>query len=196
LSVVGGLLIGLIAAVAVFPELRDRVFPASETTTSGKALIGGPFMLTDQTGKQVTDKDYRGRYMLVFFGFTNCPDICPAGLQLMSAVLDKLGSKADRITPILITVDPERDNPQKLAAYVKNFNSRLVGLTGTPEQIAAIAKAYKVYFKKVPNKDAPAEYGMDHTSIIYLMDPNGEFVAHFTPTTTVDAMTAKIEKLL
>jgi protein SCO1/2 len=196
LSVVGGLLIGLIAAAAVFPELRERILPASDSTTSGKALIGGPFTLTDETGKRVTDKDYRGRYMLVFFGFTACPDICPAGLQLMSAVLDKLGPKADRITPILISVDPERDTPQKLAAYVKNFNPRLVGLTGTPEEIAAVAKAYKVFYQKVPNKDAPANYGMDHTSIIYLMDPNGDFVAHFTPTTTVDAMAAKIEKLL
>ena len=86
--------------------------------------------------------------MLVFFGFTACPDICPAGLQLISAALDKLGAKADHVTPIFISVDPERDTPQKLAAYVKNFNDRLVGLTGTPEEIAAVAKAYKVFYRE------------------------------------------------
>lgn len=195
-SVAAGLIIGLAAAVAVFPAARQKLLPFSNTEVSGKALIGGPFTLVDDTGKRVTDKDYRGRYMLVFFGFTACPDICPAGLQLISAVLDKLGPKADRVTPIFISVDPQRDTPQKLAAYVKNFNPHLVGLTGTPEEIAAVAKAYKVYYQKVPNESAPADYGMDHTSIIYLMDPNGEFVTHFMPTTTLDAMTAKLEKQL
>ena len=134
LSVVAGLLLGGIAAIAVFPEAREKLFPQqSAQQTSGKALIGGPFTLTDQTGKQVTDKDFRGRYMLVFFGFTACPDICPAGLQLISAALDKVGAKATERHPIFISVDPERDTPEKLAAYVKNFNSRIVGLSGTPE---------------------------------------------------------------
>jgi len=196
LSIVAGLIVGIAAAIAVFPEARQKLLPFSNSEVSGKALVGGPFALVDDAGKRVTDKDYRGRYMLVFFGFTSCPDICPAGLQLISAVLDKLGPKANRVTPIFVSVDPERDTPQKLAAYVKNFNPHLVGLTGTPEEIAAVAKAYKVFYQKVPNESAPADYGMDHTSIIYLMDPNGEFVTHFTPTTTVDAMTAKLEKLL
>lgn len=196
LSVAAGLIVGLAAAVAVIPGVREKLLPFSNTEVSGKALVGGPFTLVDDTGKRVTDKDYRGRYMLVFFGYTACPDICPAGLQLISAALDKLGPKADRVTPIFISVDPGRDTPQKLAAYVKSFNPHLVGLTGTPEEIAAVAKAYKVFYQKVPNQSSPADYGMDHTSIIYLMDPNGEFVAHFTPTTTLDAMTAKLDKLL
>jgi protein SCO1/2 len=196
LFVGAGLAVGVAAALAVFPEARQALLPSPGPTTSGKALIGGPFTLTDATGKRVTDKDYRGRYMLVFFGFTSCPDICPAGLQLISAALENLGSKADRITPIFISVDPERDTPQKLAAYVKNFNARLVGLTGTPEEIADVAKAYKVYYKKVPNEAAPGDYGVDHTGIIYLMGPDGEFVSHFTPTTTVDELTAKLDKVL
>lgn len=196
LSIAAGLVIGLAAAIAVFPEARQQLLPSSGSEVSGKALVGGPFTLVDDTGKRVTDKDYRGRYMLVFFGFTSCPDICPAGLQLISAALDKLGPKADRVTPIFISVDPERDTPQKLATYVKNFNPHLVGLTGTPEEIAAVAKAYKVFYQKVANQSSPADYGMDHTSIIYLMDPDGEFVTHFTPTTTVDAMTAKLDGLL
>jgi protein SCO1/2 len=114
----------------------------------------------------------------------------------MSAALESLGGKGDRITPIFISVDPERDTPQKLALYVKNFHPRLVGLTGTPEEIAAAAKAYKVYYRKVPNEESPGDYGMDHTSVIYLMDPDGEFVLHFTPTTTVEEMTAKLDKVL
>ncbi len=196
LAIVAGLALGAVAAVALLPEARQALLPSAGPVTSGKALVGGPFTLTDDTGKRVTDKDYRGRYMLVFFGFTSCPDICPAGLQLISAALDNLGPKADRVTPIFISVDPARDTPAKLAGYVKNFNPRLVGLTGTPEEIAAVAKAYKVYFKKVPNEAKPDEYGMDHTAIIYLMDPNGEYVTHFTPATPVDELTAKLDKIL
>ena len=196
LAIAAGLAVGAAAAMAVFPQVRQALLPAPGPVTTGKALVGGPFTLTDDGGKRVTDKDYRGRHMLVFFGFTSCPDICPAGLQLIAAALENLGDKADRITPIFISVDPERDTPEKLAAYVKNFNPHLVGLTGTPEEIAAAAKAYKVYYKKVPNEAKPDEYGMDHTSIIYLMDPTGEFVTHFTPTTTVEELTAKLDKAL
>ena len=197
LSVVAGLLLGGIAAIAVFPEAREKLFPGqSSQHTSGKALIGGPFMLTDQSSKQVTDKDFRGRYMLVFFGFTECPDICPAGLQLITATLGKLGAKADKIAPVFISIDPERDTPEKLAGYVKNFDSRFVGLSGTPDQVASVAKAYRVFYEKTANEAQPAAYGMNHTSIIYLMGPDGEYVTHFTPTTDVDAMAEKLNKLL
>lgn len=196
LIVLAGLVIGAAAALTIFPEARQALFSASGPQTTGKALVGGPFTLTDETGKKVTDKDFRGRYTLVFFGFTSCPDICPASLQLISAVLGNLGAKADRITPIFISVDPERDTPEKLGQYVKSFDPRIVGLTGTPEEIAAVAKAYKVYYKKVPNPDSPANYGMDHTSILYVMGPDGSYLTHFTPTTSVDDMTAKLEKIL
>jgi cytochrome oxidase Cu insertion factor (SCO1/SenC/PrrC family) len=196
-SIIAGLLIGGIMAVIVFPEARNALFGAADTTTtSGKALIGGPFTLTDQYGKKVTDADYRGRYMLVFFGFTNCPDICPAGLQLISAALDKLGDKAAKVVPIFISVDPARDTPEKLAAYAKNFDDRLVALTGTPEEVAAVAKAYRVFYEKTPNEATPADYGMNHTSIIYLMGPDGEYAAHFTPMTSVDQMAEQLGKLL
>jgi protein SCO1 len=191
-----GLAIGAGAALTLFPEMRDKVLGSGNTVTSGKALVGGPFALTDNNGRRVTEKDFQGRHMLVFFGFTACPDICPASLQLISAVLDNLGPKADRIAPIFISVDPERDTPEKLAEYVKNFNPRFIGLTGTPEEIASVAKAYRVYYKKVPNTEVPGDYSMDHTSIMYLMGPDGEYVTHFTPTTSVDDMTAKLDKLL
>lgn len=195
-SIVAGVLIGGLAAVLVFPEARNAVFAPAGTTTTGKALIGGPFTLTDQNGKKVTDKDFRGRHMLVFFGFTNCPDICPAGLQLIAAALDKLGPKAEKVTPIFVSVDPERDTPEKLATYVKNFDDRIVGLSGTPEEVAAIARAYRVFYEKTPNEKSPSEYGMNHTSIIYLMGPDGTYVAHFTPVTTVEQMVEKLDKTL
>ena len=195
-SVIAGLLIGAVAAVLVFPEARNTLIGTSGQTTSGKALIGGPFELTDQNGNKVTDKTFRGRHTLVFFGFTNCPDICPAGLQLIAAALDKLGPKAANVTPIFVSVDPERDTPAKLATYVKNFDDRIVGLTGTPEEITAIAKAYRVFYEKTPNEKSPSEYGMNHTSIIYLMGPDGSYVAHFTPMTTVDQMVEQLNKVL
>lgn len=195
-SIIAGLLIGGIAAMLAFPEARNALFAPAGQTTSGTALIGGPFALTDQHGKKVTDADFRGRHMLVFFGFTNCPDICPAGLQLIAAALDKLGDKAANVTPIFVSVDPERDTPEKLATYVKNFDDRIVGLTGTPEEVAAVAKAYRVFYEKTPNEKTPSNYGMNHTSIIYLMGPDGAYVAHFTPMTTVDQMVDKLSKVL
>jgi cytochrome oxidase Cu insertion factor (SCO1/SenC/PrrC family) len=193
---IAGAALGLAAAIALLPDVRERLLPSVGQQVSGKALIGGAFTLTDNTGKRVTDQDFHGKYTLVFFGFTSCPDICPAGLQLMAGALEKLGTKAQRITPIFISVDPQRDTPQKLAAYVKNFDPRLVGLTGTPEEIAAVAKAYKVYYAKVPSKERPADYTMDHTSIMYVMDPKGEFVTHFTPSTSADDMAAKLDKIV
>ena len=193
---IAGAALGLAAAIALLPDVRERLLPSVGQQVTGKALIGGAFTLTDNTGKRVTDQDFRGKYTLVFFGFTSCPDICPAGLQLIAGALEKLGTKAQRITPIFISVDPQRDTPEKLAAYVKNFDTRLVGLTGTPEEIAAVARAYKVYYAKVPSKERPDDYTMDHTSIIYVMDPKGEFVTHFTPSTSVDDMAAKLDKIV
>jgi len=193
---IAGAALGLAAAIALLPDLRERLLPSVGQQVTGKALIGGAFTLTDNTGKHVTDQDFHGKYTLVFFGFTSCPDICPAGLQLIAGALQKLGTKAQLITPIFISVDPQRDTPEKLAAYVKNFDPRLVGLTGTPEEIAAVAKAYKVYYAKVPSKERPDNYTMDHTSIIYVMDPKGEFVTHFTPSTSVDDMAAELDKIV
>jgi cytochrome oxidase Cu insertion factor (SCO1/SenC/PrrC family) len=193
---IAGAALGLGAAIVLLPDVRERLLPSVGQQVTGKALIGGAFTLTDNSGKRVTDQDFHGKYTLVFFGFTSCPDICPAGLQLIAGALVKLGTKAQRITPIFISVDPQRDTPEKLAAYVKNFDPRLVGLTGTPEEIAAVAKAYKVYYAKVPSKERPDDYTMDHTSIIYVMDPKGEFVTHFTPSTSVNDMAAKLDKIL
>jgi protein SCO1/2 len=147
---------------------------------SGTALVGGPFTLTDHNGKRVTDQDFRGKYMLIFFGFTYCPDVCPSELQVMSAALDKLGPAADEIQPIFITIDPARDTPEAMKLYVANFHPRLIGLTGSPEDIARVAKAYRVYYAKAKGSESETDYLMDHSTILYLMGPDGKFVKHFT----------------
>ena len=171
------LIVGLAAGVmtAVFLLAVPNPPGTGQIATTGKALIGGPFTLTDATGKRVTDKDFAGKPMLVYFGFTNCPDVCPAGLQVIAAALDRLGDKAKSVTPLFITVDPERDTPELLGKYVASFHSGIVGLSGSPEDIAAVTKAYRVYAKKAPDAERPGEYNVDHSSFMYLMNANGEF---------------------
>ena len=195
LIVVAGLMVGAAAALAIFPAARERLLPEGAPAV-GHALVGGPFSLTDQTGNRVTDKDFRGRYLLVFFGFTNCPDVCPSALQVMAAALDKLGPKGQKITPLFISVDPERDTPAQLATYVKSFHPRLVGLSGTPAEIEAVTKAYRVYVKKVPDPKSSAGYTFDHSAIIYLMGPDGAYLAHFTHASNADTMAERLAKLL
>jgi cytochrome oxidase Cu insertion factor (SCO1/SenC/PrrC family) len=195
LIVLAGLTVGAAAALAIFPAARERLLPQSAPSV-GQALVGGTFALTDQTGKRVTDKDFRGRYLLVFFGFTNCPDVCPSALQVMAAALDKLGPKGQKITPVFITVDPERDTPAQLATYLKSFHPRLVGLSGTPAEIEAVTKAYRVYVKKVADAKSGAGYTFDHSAIIYLMGPDGAYLAHFTHASNVDTMAERLAKLL
>jgi protein SCO1 len=196
LYILAGFAVGGLVALAVLPGAREQLFPGATVRTIGQALVGGPFTLTDHTGKRVTDQDFRGRFMLVFFGFTFCPDVCPTALQVMAAALDKMGAKAEQITPVLITVDPERDTPEQMAMYVKSFHPRLVGLTGTPAEIEAVAKAYRVYYKRVPDPKSSAGYTMDHSAIIYVMGPDGAFRTHLPYTVNADAMADRLSKLL
>lgn len=163
------------------------------TETQGKALVGGPFSLIDSDGKRVSDNEFRGKLMLVFFGYTHCPDICPTELQTVAEVVDKLGRDADKVAPVFITVDPERDTPEVLSAYVKGFNSNIWGLTGDAKDIANVAKAYRVYYRKAtPNKDG--DYAVDHSAFIYLMDEQGNYLTHFTFNSTADAIISVIKK--
>jgi protein SCO1/2 len=177
LALLVGLAAGVMSAVLLFALPDQSGAPKTETT--GKALIGGPFSLVDASGKRVTEKAFAGKPMLVYFGFTNCPDVCPAGLQVIAAALDRLGDKASGVTPIFITVDPERDTPEMLGKYVESFHKGIVALSGTPEDIAGVSKAYRVYAKKVPDETRPGQYNVDHSSFMYLMDAKGEFVKHF-----------------
>jgi protein SCO1 len=192
LALLVGLAAGIMTAVllAIVPE------PATQQQTTGKAAIGGPFALKDGAGKVVTEKDFAGKPMLVFFGFTHCPDVCPAGLQVIAAALDGLGGKVDRMTPVFITVDPERDTPEIVDKYVKSFHKAIVGLSGTPEEVGVAVKAYRVYARKVPDAANPGEYNVDHSPFIYLMDGKGEFVKHFSHGADAAVLTAEVARVI
>jgi protein SCO1 len=184
---IAGLILGVVLGVIAL-DGRIPGVGVPQTGTSGKALIGGPFTLTDHTGKRVTEKDFLGHYTLIFFGFTNCPDICPSGLQVMTAALEKLGPKADAVTPVFITFDGARDTPEKLAAYLKSFHPRLIGLTGTEEELAAVIKSYRVYVQKVADDKNPSSYTFDHAAIFYLLGKDGVFLAPIPHTNDVDEL--------
>jgi len=161
----------------------------------GPVPIGGPFRLRAGDGKEVTDADFRGRWMLVYFGYTRCPDACPTALQDMANALDTMDAEMRRKVAILfITVDPERDTPPVMQDYVTAFDAPITGLSGTPQEIAAVAKAYRVYYAKHPK--GGEEYDMDHSSIIYVMDPRGRYAANFTHETAPDAIAAKLRALM
>ena len=158
------------------------------------AAVGGPFKLIDQNGKAVSDQDLKGRPFLVFFGFTHCPDVCPTTLFDVSEMLRALGPDADRTRALFITVDPERDTPAVIKDYLSSFDPHLAGLTGDPAAIATVAKAYRVYYKKVPLDGG--EYTMDHTAIVYLMDKEGRFVSPFSLKRGTEAAAADLRRYL
>ena len=174
--------------------------PAPQAEKEGVALIGGPFALVDGNGATITERDFAGRHMLVSFGFTSCPDVCPTLLITVGQTLDALGDDAAALQALFITVDPERDTPDVVAAYVKNFHPDLVGLSGSVEQVAAAAAAYRIYYAKVPNPDAAAgdtlDYSIDHSAYLYLMGPDGAYLSHFTHRTTVEEIVAVIRGAL
>jgi protein SCO1 len=166
-------------AVATALVLSQPLVPAANSPVT----IGGPFTLTSPDGATVTDQTYRGKWLLVYFGFTSCPDSCPTALLEISAALEKLGPDADKLQPLFITVDPQRDTPTVMGNYTQSFDLRIVGLTGTPQQIAAVAQEYGAYFE--PRKSGPRAEGyvMDHSTYLYLMDADGKFVRGFNADT-------------
>ncbi|HYZ63022.1 MAG TPA: SCO family protein [Acetobacteraceae bacterium] len=155
--------------------------------------IGGPFELVDGAGRTVTEQQFRGKWMLVYFGYTHCPDACPTALQDMANAMDLLGEKKRDVALVFITVDPERDTPAVMKDYVSGFEAPITALSGTPEQVARAAKAYRVYYAKHPTKDG---YDMDHSSIIYVMDPRGRFVANFTHESSPEQIAARLRTLV
>jgi len=197
LFVVLGALAGGLAALLVLNSNGAFVAPGAQQATTGKALIGGPFSLVNHEGKRVTDKDFRGKKMLFYFGFTHCPDICPGSLQVISTALEKLGPAAADVTPIFVSVDPERDTPQVLADYVSSFHPRLVGLTGDKKEVdEVVKKTFRVYAKKVKDPKQPDSYTIDHASLIYLMDENGEFIHYFGHPTSADKLADQLRPYL
>jgi len=184
----------LAAAVAggVLWHESEKVPGLGRVVSTGQADIGGPFRLTDHTGKSVSDADFRGRYMLIYFGYSFCPDVCPTTLGVMSQALEKAGDKAGRVVPIFITIDPERDTPKVLADYMKAFGPAFVGLTGTAAQIQDVEKKYRVYAVKKPL--AGGNYGMDHSSVLYLMGPDGKLISFYDEAISPDDLAKDLKQ--
>ena len=167
--------------------------------TMSQPTQGGPFSLVDPQGRTVTDMDFRGRPMLVFFGYTYCPDVCPTELSTMAVALDILGPAGEVVQPVFISVDPERDDAETMAEYVAAFHPRMIGLTGTPQQVAAVAKVYHAVYMKVqlPSDESGGDdYGIAHSARIYLVGADGRMIAVFPHGLPPEDMAAKIRRFL
>ncbi len=170
---------------------------AAATSSTGRADVGGSFELMNHEGRMVSDASFRGKYMLVYFGYTFCPDVCPTTLSTMAEAIEILGYEGRDVIPIFITVDPDRDTPEHLATYVRYFHPRLVALTGTRDQVARAAKAYRIYYARVPEPgNDPDSYLVDHSSLVFLMDREGRYMTHFSHGTEASEMAEKIRSLL
>jgi protein SCO1 len=184
----------LVLATGLLLFLGYRYNPRGIAGTVLSSAIGGPFNLVDQNGRPFSDADLKGKWHLVFFGFTHCPDVCPTTLNELALAIDRLGKERDKVGIVMITVDPERDTQEALKSYIASFDAPVTALTGTQEQVAEAAKAYRVYSAKRPTGNG--NYDMDHSAVIYVMDPQGRFTATFTPDTGADAIAERMQKLL
>lgn len=189
------------SVVAYYQIEKDRLQTLVQTKqkTVGKPSLGGPWTLVDSDGKPTTDADYRGRFMLLYFGFTRCPDICPSELVKVGNVLDRLGSDipGGSLETLFISVDPQRDTLEQLRAYAQDFHPTIRYLTGTKEQVAEVTKAYRVYFIKAnENEQDDEDYLVDHSTVLYLVGPTGEFLDFFTSSTTAPDIASKIQSRL
>ena len=196
----------LFVAIAVFLtgfttwQIQGRLnTPDGSYEASLEPASGGPgahFSLTDKNGKRIDSEDFGGKFMLVFFGFTHCPDICPGALLTTGAALKELGDDADKIVPIFISVDPERDTSDRLKAYSEGFDERILMLTGTDEEVKKVAEGYKVFYSKTPNKESPDDYMINHSGFIFLMGKDGKYLTHFPHDSTKEEMATKIRVYL
>jgi protein SCO1/2 len=175
--------VALVAALVlgvVLWRAADGLPGLGRVVGSGTASIGAPFALTDQDGRVRHSSDFAGRSMLIYFGYAHCPDVCPTTLALMADALSRVGPKANRVVPVFITIDPERDTPSVLKPYVRSFGPDFVGLTGSVAAVTKTAADYRVYFRKHPL--GGGDYGLDHSNVIYLMGPDGKFVTYWDDT--------------
>lgn len=193
------ILAGIFAVFVSFYASEINKSPVKTAEQNAKALIGGPFSLVNHHGKDVTHEDFKGKYMLVYFGYAYCPDICPMDLQIMSEALDQLPPAVlSEITPIFITVDPNRDTVEIMAQYVPAFHENMIGLTGSEEQTKAAKKSYRVYAarEKIEEGADPDSYLVNHSAFIYLMDRAGEYVTHFRSMADPAQIAERLQKII
>lgn len=185
-----------LSGAIVLPACNQQTATSGPVTVTGKANIGGPFELVNQDGEVMTFEDIKGKPQLIYFGFSYCPDVCPMALQQIGMAQEQVDPEGEFFQPIFFSVDPERDTPESLKLYItaNGFPKNLIGLTGTPEQVEAAKKAYKIYAQKSPDPDLTGGYTMDHVSLIYLMDKNGDFVDVFTHNSTVPEIVARLKR--
>ena len=176
LAAAGGLAIAAFVLMSVPQPIATGPAAVGKTITTGEAKIGGPFTLVSTRGGTVTEQSFRGKYLLIFFGFTFCPDVCPTALNNVSVALEKIGGTANAVQPLFITVDPQRDTQPVMAEYLKSFDPRFVGLTGSQEQIDQVVKAYRVHAERQKPEGPAHHYLMSHSGYVYLMGPRGKFV--------------------
>ena len=169
----------VLGLVALLAWVGGDLFSTAPEASQGSSLINGAFTLENASGKTVTEKDFKGQYMLVYFGYTHCPDMCPASLLLMENALHHADRLPRKVQPIFISIDPERDTPKVAGDYAAHFGDDMLGLSGTPDQIAAAADNYKVYYHKVDDKSSALGYMMDHSGFIYLIGPDASYITHF-----------------
>ncbi len=190
----------VLGAFCVAAGLSFRFYPepivseSQPVTTSGTAAIGGPFTLVATDGQMVTDRTYRGKWLLIYFGYTSCPDACPTALNSMSVALEKLGSRAGEFQPLFVTVDPQRDTRDVVANYLTSFDSRIVGLTGSEDQIASVIKTYRLYVSREKSDSPGKDYSVSHSSFLYLKDPQGAFVSVIHSDATGEEIATRLRK--
>jgi cytochrome oxidase Cu insertion factor (SCO1/SenC/PrrC family) len=191
LAVLASLACGFVAAAE---EPQQTAAQMMDDLMYGRGTVGGPFALTDQNGKLRRDSEFRGRLMIVYFGYTFCPDVCPTDLMAISQALDALGTEAAGIQPIFITIDPERDN-QVMSEYLKAFHASFIGLTGSPDEIRRVANTYKAFYARAEDPRT-GEYSVDHSGVIYLMGRDGKYLGFMPPQTTPDRLIEILRKHL
>ena len=186
-------------AAVVFVTLGRDIMSGNDTqqrSTQGKVNIGGPFQLVDGSGKTVSDMDFRGKYMILYFGYTFCPDVCPTSLGEIATALDLLtADEVAQVVPVFISIDPERDTPKIVGEYVEHFHERMIGLTGSIDAVKSVAKSYKAYFSK-GEVDADGDYPVDHTSYTYVIGPDGQFITAYRHATPAKDMAKSLKDML